>query len=453
MSNASQGGASDAQRGDLDLPSLYARVLEVSLGLMAVAGPLSSGVLLLQGDHDGSPVINWIFSGSSLSLPLLWLVRRRLGFARTASVLVGLMLLLGFVVRLRGGLGTGPTLLNVLSVVLAVLFFGARGAIASLAGTVFLLCLAAWLVLGHHVAPPAPALWDATRPLVWARTVVLTGLFCGAVAAAVLYVVQRLEGSALRLGEALAREQEQRQIREVTQRALEHSQRLEALGRMAGGVAHDFNNALTVVLAAAEEASDERSTPAEVRAALADILTAAKSAAALTQQLLVFGRRDAASPKPVPLAEALPGFERSLRHLLPQGVTLVVEPGSGTILVDRTQLDQAVVNLVVNARDAITGPGEIRLSVSQREVGAPPVGVAARPGRYCVLCVKDTGAGMDAAVVEHLFEPFFTTKPVGSGTGLGTAIVHSIVERAGGFIELDSAPGRGTEFRLFFPAV
>ena len=453
MSNESRDREA-AEEHHLDLRSLHARVLDLSLSISAVAAPFAAAMLVAQAAGDGSlNTVIWTFSGASLSLPLLWLLRRRLSFERRAAALIVLLLWLGLLLRLLGGLGAGPTLLNVLGVVLSCLIFGARGAIASVAGTVVLLGVAAWLVLAKLVAPPSASLWDATQPIVWVRTTALVGLFCWALAAAVLYVVQRLEADALRLREALVRQEGERKQHETTQRALEHSQRLEALGRMAGGIAHDFNNALMVVLAAAEEASSPGSTPDEVRAALADIQAAARSAAQLTSGLLVFGRRDAAHPKPVALAEALPAFERSLRHLLPAQVSLIIEPAGGTLLVDRTQLDQAVVNLVLNARDSITGPGEIRLRAAEQQVALPPAGTAARPGRYCVLSVKDTGSGMDEEVQRRLFEPFFTTKAAGSGTGLGAAIVHTIVERAGGFIELDSAPGRGTEFRLYFPAV
>ena len=246
---------------------------------------------------------------------------------------------------------------------------------------------------------------------------------------------------------------EQRQLEEQFRQA----QKLESIGRLAGGVAHDFNNLLTVILSSAEALKEGfpvgSSTPLE----LADEIHAAgQRAAQLTRQLLAFSRKQAIAPAPVDLNEVVRGIETLLRRVLGEDVALVVrlEPATSVVRCDRNQVEQAILNLAINSRDAMPGGGTLTLEaanvqVDERLVAAHPF---MRAGPYCRLTVSDSGVGMGPEVKAHVFEPFFTTKPQGKGTGLGLATVYGIVKQAGGFILLSrSEVGRGTSFDLYFP--
>jgi signal transduction histidine kinase len=227
---------------------------------------------------------------------------------------------------------------------------------------------------------------------------------------------------------------------------LQQAQKMEAVGRLAGGVAHDFNNLLTAIRGYSEEvflsldASDGR------RADMQEVLDAADRAAALTKQLLVFSRKQVVSPRVLALGDVIAGTEKMLGRLIGEDVTLTsqVAPGVPSIRADPGQIDQVLVNLVVNARDAMPTGGEVRIAVDE---------VVRGEVRYVRLTVADNGSGMDEATRQRIFEPFFTTKEEGRGTGLGLATVYSIVEQSGGIIEVESELGRGTTFSLYFPAV
>jgi PAS domain S-box-containing protein len=229
------------------------------------------------------------------------------------------------------------------------------------------------------------------------------------------------------------------------------SQKMEAVGRLAGGVAHDFNNLLTVINGYAdilvEDLGDRPDCAAHARA----ILTAGERAAALTQQLLAFGRKQIVTTRLLDLNAVVAHAGELLGRLIGEDVLLDLDlpPGLGRVRADPTQLEQMLLHLAVNARDAMPRGG--RLSVATREM--TPAEGAARgcAGRHVLLTVADTGHGMTAEVRRHLFEPFFTTKEAGKGTGLGLATVYAIVQQAGGHIEVESAAGDGTTFRIFLP--
>ncbi|MEW6073615.1 MAG: PAS domain S-box protein [Planctomycetota bacterium] len=232
---------------------------------------------------------------------------------------------------------------------------------------------------------------------------------------------------------------------------LRQAQKLEAIGRLAGGVAHDFNNILTAILGHADLALadlDGKRVDAEsLGQRLRSIARNARLAGGLTRQLLVFGRRDVAHVEILDLGAVLAEMEDVLRWSIPEETSLELEFDDGPHLVcaNRGQIEQVVMNLVTNARDALRDGGQVRVRVS----GARPPG---GDGALVVLAVSDTGCGMDAAVAERIFEPFFTTKPLGQGTGLGLSVVYGIVRQAGGRVEFDTTPGEGTTFRVLFPA-
>lgn len=233
------------------------------------------------------------------------------------------------------------------------------------------------------------------------------------------------------------------------------AQKMEAVGRLAGGVAHDFNNLLTVINGYADLLLAGMPTDDGNRQAVLAMRDAGERAAGLTAQLLAFGRKAVIAPRPLDLREVLTGAERLLRRLAGTSVqlTVVTDPVPCRIEADPNQLDQVLLNLVVNARDAMPGGG--RLTVACRpllvHVPEPTAFGELSPGRYVELRVTDTGDGMTDDVRANIFEPFFTTKGLGKGTGLGLAVVHGIVQQAGGRIQVASEVGAGTSFRLLFP--
>ena len=245
---------------------------------------------------------------------------------------------------------------------------------------------------------------------------------------------------------------ERRQLEERVRRV----QKLDAVGRLASGIAHDFNNILTVILAEAEFALETPGLDATVAQSLADIRKAATSAAGLTRQLLTFSRANPVQAAVFNLNDLVKDIDGMLRRLIGANVELVYKPYPDLLAIkaDRGQLEQVVTNLVVNARDAMPGGGNITLATGNLALddvasrGQP--GLA--PGEYVVLTVSDTGTGMSEETKSHLFEPFFTTKAAGKGTGLGLATSYGIVKRAGGHIAVYSEVGRGATFHVFIPA-
>jgi len=242
--------------------------------------------------------------------------------------------------------------------------------------------------------------------------------------------------------------------------SLEHrlaqSQKLESLGQLAGGIAHDFNNLLTSILGYSELIlASGSSSVDEVRPDLEQIKLAGERARVLTQQILAFSRRQALRPQVVFLDQVLRGIEPLLRRSIGEDIDLQIteSPGLPPVEVDPHQFEQVVMNLVVNARDAMPSGGRLTLETATEEVGEEFCRTHARaaPGSSVMLRVSDTGVGMDAATQERIFEPFFTTKAVGAGTGLGLATVYGIVRQSNGSIVVTSEPGRGSTFAIYLP--
>jgi two-component system, cell cycle sensor histidine kinase and response regulator CckA len=235
---------------------------------------------------------------------------------------------------------------------------------------------------------------------------------------------------------------------------LAEAQRIEAVGRLAGGVAHDFNNLLTVILGNGELLRPVVQSDAEARGGLDELMNAGQRAAALTAQLLAFGRRQMLELRQLDLVSVLSDIREMLTSLVGEQIELAVEfpPGVPPIRADRAQIEQVIVNLVLNARHAMKEGGSLSISLDQVALLEPLITRAdtVPPGTWVTVEIRDTGHGMDAGTIARIFEPFFTTKPFGSGTGLGLATVYGIVKQTGGFIEVQSAVGKGTRFRIFF---
>jgi PAS domain S-box-containing protein len=238
---------------------------------------------------------------------------------------------------------------------------------------------------------------------------------------------------------------------------LAHAQKMEAVGRLAGGVAHDFNNLLTVIISYAEFLTKAVGEASELRRDLEEIRSAAGRGAKLTHQLLAFSRRQVLAPTVISPNLAIQELEPMLQRLCGETVRVrsVLSPRVGPIRVDPGQLDQVLMNLVANARDAMPSGGQITLRTDLVELNETYANLHAevKPGPHVLIAVSDTGCGMDAATMARIFEPFFTTKAAGHGTGLGLATSHGIVRQNGGHIWVYSEPGQGSTFKLYFPRV
>jgi signal transduction histidine kinase len=376
------------------------------------------------------------FGGISWAIP----VRRHQLAAAFLVATVGLIGTLGL-------WNIGPSLtvgsLVVLVPLLATFFFGRRAAAPGAIAAAVLLAgvgVASWL-LGR---PAVGSLPGATVPYpIYVRLAVTTFgsvlIALGTLRAALAAMEQAL----LRARQSAERERAEQERRAAAERSLAHAKRLEAIGQLAGGIAHDTRNALLVMSAGLRELRTAVRSPGD-EAVLLDLEHALAGVSRTMQQLLTLGRRQPTSVYPVDLAAVAAAFPSSLRRVIPPEVELRVENGvSARALLDPNRLEQALLNLALNARDAMPAGGVLTLRVRRdRRDGAD----------RAVIEVQDTGGGMDASTAARMFEPFFTTKPAGSGTGLGLLMVQGFVTETGGAIEVDSAVGRGTCVRLLFPA-
>ncbi len=235
---------------------------------------------------------------------------------------------------------------------------------------------------------------------------------------------------------------------------LMRAQKLDAVGRLAGGIAHDFNNLLTVILGYAEQLQVDLPDGDPSRRRANAIARAAERAAKLTQQLLTFSRKQVVQPTVLDVGGVVLGLRDMLERLVREDTTfeVLLAPELGRVRADKTQLEHVLVNLVVNARDALPGGGRVRVTVHNVTLHSEDVvDLLVDPGRYVVLEVADDGEGMDEETVERVFEPFFTTKPVGQGVGLGLATVYGVAKQSGGAVTVESAVGKGSIFRVLLP--
>jgi signal transduction histidine kinase len=237
--------------------------------------------------------------------------------------------------------------------------------------------------------------------------------------------------------------------RELELRARQ-GEKLQAVGMLAGGVAHNFNNLLTVVLGSLELASGKLDSSSRAGVLIGNAIEAAQKSAAVARQLLAFARLQPINPKPVDLAELLKSTFLLLRNALPANVAASLEMPAdlGNILIDPVDFELTLLNLAMNARDAMIGGGHLILHAHNQRIHDKRLGL---DGDFLVLEVKDDGEGMSPETVANVFEPFFTTKPFGEGTGLGLSQVHGFARQSGGAVDIESVPGRGTCVRLYLP--
>jgi two-component system, cell cycle sensor histidine kinase and response regulator CckA len=247
---------------------------------------------------------------------------------------------------------------------------------------------------------------------------------------------------------------EQRQLEEKFRQA----QKMEAVGRLSGGVAHDFNNLLGVIIGYAEFLQESLDPENDLRSSVDEILKAGKRAASLTRQLLAFSRQQVLDPKVLDLNVVVLDMDKMLRRLIGEDIELstVLGPDLGRLKADQSQLEQVLLNLVVNARDAMPQGGKLLIDTQNMvmdEAFVRRYPYPVQPGPYVCLTVTDSGIGMDAETKARAFEPFFTTKEKGKGTGLGLSTVYGVVKQSGGYIDIYSAPGAGTTFKIYLPRV
>ncbi len=244
--------------------------------------------------------------------------------------------------------------------------------------------------------------------------------------------------------------------RRLLEQQLQQSQKMEAVGRLAGGIAHDFNNLLMVISGYAEFLQDRLGPEPELRAPAQEIASAAGRASSLTRQLLAFSRKQMLAPKILDLNGVVTENLKMLRRMIGEDIDLVLAAANelGSVRADAGQIEQVIMNLAVNARDAMPSGGKLTIETSNVTLDEEHARFQAplKPGNYVMLSITDTGAGMDSETKSHIFEPFFTTKGP-KGTGLGLSTVYGVVKQSGGYIWVDSDPGKGTTFRIYFPRV
>jgi len=320
-----------------------------------------------------------------------------------------------------------------------------RVRLALLLGTAVIAMLIAWIGADIFVLRDVNAILGATRRLGTGDLSARTG-------------VEHRRGEIAQLAESFDTMASQLELRQDRMR---HAERMESLGRLAGGVAHDFNNLLTAIVGSADLALEELPPDHPVRAELATIKASASRSSTLTRQLLDFSRRTPLLTAPQPLEPIVLDAAALLGRVVPASVHITVESRSRRLVrSDAGRIEQALLNLAVNARDAMPSGGTLSIALEDVDISGEPtdaastVGVmtAVPPGSWVRLSVSDTGHGMSAEVRRRVFEPFFTTKPVGQGTGLGLAMVYGTVQHHGGHVQVESAPGEGTTVTMWFPA-
>ena len=259
------------------------------------------------------------------------------------------------------------------------------------------------------------------------------------------------------LRDEIAERNRSQEARKRLEEEIQSVRKMEAVGRLAGGVAHDFNNLLTVIIGRCEVLLGRVTQNNPMRPDLLLIYDAAQKATSVTRQLLAFGRKQVLQPKILNLNAAIEEMDPMLRSLICDNIELKCDlaPHLWTVEADRGQIEQVLMNLVVNAIDAMPNGGTLSIRTKNVEIEAPPAGTALplESGRYVLLLVQDTGRGMDSETLSHIFEPFFTTKEKSKGTGLGLSTVYGIVQQSGGYISASSRAGEGTTLRIYLPGL
>jgi signal transduction histidine kinase/CheY-like chemotaxis protein len=445
-------------RGRDALERRQAWLLQIALIVLAAAFVVGATSNALQPAASLGGVAGWAnLIAGAIAIVLIAVLRR--GHFRVVATATVVFLILAFGAALASSEPTmaGPYLaLLMVPIVLAGLTLPGRALLATFVAVVAVALLAA------NVQPPTPGLpLSAVMANFVYAAVFITAVVFGfggtlrqTLARAIAHE-QELEAARNELEIAIVRLRVETEERERLEGQLAQGQRLESIGRLAGGVAHDFNNLLTAIIGYAALLDDDLAGPDGPNPEVAGIRSAADQAASLTRQLLAFSRNQELSLDVLDLGNVVAGIEPLLRRLLGERVVLVTRPGGDLwpVLADRSQLEAVIVNLAVNARDAMPNGGTLTIETSNVELDETYQRTHAEvtPGPYTMVAVSDTGAGMDTETLSHIFEPFFTTKALGKGTGLGLATVYGTVRQSGGNIWVYSEPDQGTSFKIYLP--
>ena len=429
---------------------LLNRVRIVLFAVLAFSGFIT----LIAARTHSMYLIAAIATITSLSLIVLIASRRISLFVRSLTVVVVIACTAVFSYWGAGYLA-GPAVTAAFALIIAVLLFGRRAFIALLVLFSTLPFLAALLIwLGVWQGPPATD-FDPTTPLTWVRTGLMSIVMWGAAGFAVLFVKDTIEGNLEQKEAALSRLRAEEQARSLAEETAAQAQKLDAVGRLAAGIAHDFNNALLVVQGWNELRAGSDETNLEKEAG-ESIDKAVEQGAFLARQLLTFARKDIRKPRALSIDDVVADTGATLARLLPANIELRVDTASDeTVFADEAQLQQVIINVAINSRDALPEGGEITISTCRSNApdGWSPHDGQELPESWVTVEVADNGVGMDEQIRELVFEPFFTTKERGQGTGLGLATSYGIIRQSGGHIAIDSAPGRGTTVQLYLPTV
>ncbi len=353
------------------------------------------------------------------------------------------------------GFLAGPALIGSAAVLFAGPILGRRAMAAVVAALALAISVIAWGMTRGWLPTPPAALTSPELPLPWVRTTVITVAFWSVLGVSLSEVIRQLEQSVNRERAEQAKRVRAEEERVRAEQVAENAQKLEAVGRLAAGVAHDFNNAL-VVIQSWNDLRNEAGATAEDQAEAAEAIRAAcAQAGGLAKQLLVFAKSAPRAPRSLSLARVVEASMKTLRRVIPEDLTLAHESsGEPWVFADEVQIQQIVLNLALNARDATQASGAVTMrtrveqvdEVRQTSTGPLPL------GRYAVVEIEDTGAGMSEETLARAFDPFFSTKTPSKGTGLGLATVRTVVDEHGGRIDLASEPGKGTRVTVFLPA-
>ncbi len=433
------------------LAALRATVLVRMLDCLWVGGVLICGLLLSQNAAGYRGDVG-ILCLMALGVAAQRLFHRRLGFHRSALLLLVQLAVISSYLLMWGRLTPGAALLQLILVLSASLFFGRHAGLWALAFCLAALAVGAVGTLSGYFRLHNADYWDPMRAIVWVRYGVVLAFFGGALALAFASIIAGLESSLASTERALQREREERTERERAQAALAKARRAQALGELAAGIAHDFNNSLTVILATADLMQIAPGVTPELSQLAQDICTAAGTAAGTARQLLALGRDERPKPTRISVAPFLDSLETPIRRLLQENISCTLEiRTSAEVFVDSTSIQQSLFNLAINARDAMPDGGAFEISAVDCDVLEPPPGWPASGGAFVMISCRDTGAGIDTATMERIFEPFFTTKAAGKGTGLGLAMVRKAISDSNGYVLVESARASGTTVRLCLP--
>jgi signal transduction histidine kinase len=429
------------------------RVLVSLLRSFSVGACLIAGVTTIQAAREGvlSPTL-MVGAGAAAGLLVLLRLRHYLHYRVTAQLFIAQVWLIATYQQSFHGLSPSTALGIAAFMLIAAMFLGLRAMGWILILTLLSLLGSALLVMSGSVEPWSELLWDPRQPLVWLRYLAILLFLGGGLALSFAHLVRGLQRAALRATRLVARQRAEQRRREQCEDALEQTRRHEALARFAGGLAHEFSDSLVAILALSHRIESDPRSPPHITTMAANIRLSVEGAAETAHGLLALSRSDVSAPRRIELASLLDSCVSSLRRLFPSGVALTVDSKtSETVFVDPHHFEQAILNLALNARDAIADQGSFDISVQCERVDEVPPGWKATNGTFVVISCSDTGPGIGREDLRRVFEPFYTSKPPQRGKGLGLAIVRGFIYDARGFVVVDSELGRGTTFRLFLP--